>query len=115
MIDTVEKLNKEMFEMRILFGHKVIATDLRIDPSILPKGIYKYETRENEEFPYDVVELGKEILVNFEATILSTEPTKLDPYGYRSVDEEKDMKYVSPYGIKFNDYLKVMKKKEVER
>lgn len=58
---------------------------------------------------------GKGILINFEATILSTEPIKLDAYGYRSVDEEKDIKYTTPYGIKFNDYLKMMKKKEVER
>ena len=114
MIETKEQLDKELFEPRILFGHKVIATDERIDPSILPKGIYKYELQESECYPFDTTMIGKRIHVNFESTVLSTDPIRLDMNGYRDIEPE-DISIPTAFGLSLKDYLKHQRNKEMER
>ena len=72
--------NELKYETYYLFNHKVLFTPLRIDEKLLPKGIYKYEVR-NDELG-NIVEIAKRIIMNHWGTILSSRRLKLNEYGY---------------------------------
>lgn len=110
MIRTIEQLNKENFELREVFGHKVIATDLRISRDIIPNCLHVYEMQESDSAPFEIITMGKVIHINFESTILSAERIPLDKNGYRDVDEEKDIRYPTSKAIKLNEYLGLFEK-----
>lgn len=81
--------NKLKYETYYLFNHKVLFTPLRIDEKLLPKGIYKYEVRNDESG--HMVELAKNIVVNHWGTILSSRKLKLNENGYLKIAEGKDL------------------------
>lgn len=64
----------------IFLAYKVLFTPLRIDEKLLPKGIYKYEVR-NDELG-NIIEIAKRIIVNHWGTILSSRKLELNENGY---------------------------------
>lgn len=92
-----------------LLGKKVLFTPSRIDVSKLPKNIYKYELRADENG--NICELSKRILVNHWGTVLSSKEIKLDDFGYRFIDENKDFNYTNKLMQTLNEYLKNTKKR----
>lgn len=107
-------LNKRFEQIR-LFDITVLFTPERIDDEYIPKGIYKYELRHDDECQGAIVELSTKILVNYWGTILSNKPIQLDSQGYREIDEDYDIYYLSKPTITLPQYMNKVKQKEMQR
>lgn len=84
---------EEKFTEITVLGHAALFHDLRIDRSTVPEGMYLYEVRHDDEGLGDPVQIAKGILVNHFGSIITREPIKLPPDGYRDIDPEKDWDY----------------------
>ena len=89
-----ERVLNASYEVIKLFNKKVLFTSERIRDSDLPKGIYKYEVRHDDECQGIMCEIAKRIFVNHQGTILSKEEIDLGVDGYQLIDEEKDVEYL---------------------
>lgn len=107
-------LNKRFEQIR-LFDRTVLFTPERIDDKSIPKGIYKYELRHDDECQGTIVELSTKILVNYWGTILSNKPIQLDSQGYREIDEDYDIYYLSKPTTTLPQYMNKVKQKEMQR
>jgi len=106
-----------LLEPMRLFDKFVLFTPIRIDPSLLPKGIYRYEIRHDDDCKGIMCELSKGVMINFWGTILSSQKINLNREGYREINEEKDVCYLSDKVMTVEEYLKKfpIKKKEMTR
>ena len=107
-------LNKQFEQIR-LFDKPVLFTPSRINKNDLPKGIYKYELRHDDECQGIIVEISTSVLVNYWGTIVSNKPIPLDKDGYREIDEDYDIQYLSKLRINLMQYLNKFKQKEMQR
>ena len=103
-------VRKESFEEVTVLGVPMLFTAMHVDKSTVPKGLYLYEVRHDDEGRGEPVQLGNWILVNHWGTPISSQPVKLTqvPYrdnAYRDIDPEKDWKYE---GVEttLKDYMK---------
>ena len=71
-------------EIRVL-GKPALFHDLRIDRSTVPRGLYLYEVRSDDDGRGDPVQIAKGIMVNHWGTILTREPIKLPADGYLDI------------------------------
>lgn len=110
-----DKLSKKTFEPLKLFGKLVLFTPSRIKDEDLPKGIYRYEVRHDDECLGIMCELSKRILVNHWGTILSNKPIQLEQNGYRYIDEDKDVHYLSIKPLTIPEYLAKQRNKSKPR
>lgn len=110
-----DDLKDELFEPIKLFGKLVLFTPVRIKDEDLPKGIYKYEVRHDDEGQGIMCELSTRILVNHWGTILSNKPIQLDYDGYRYIDEEKDVQFLDMKSLTISRYLTKERNKSQER
>ena len=101
---------KESFEEVTVLGVPMLFTAMHVDKSTVPKGLYLYEVRHDDEGHGEPVQLGNWILVNHWGTLISSQPVKLTqvPYrynAYRDIDPKKDWKYE---GVEttLRDYMK---------
>ena len=101
---------KESFEEVTVLGVPMLFTAMHVDKSTVPKGLYLYEVRHDDEGHGEPVQLGNWILVNHWGTLIFSQPVKLTqvPYrdnAYRDIDPEKDWKYE---GVEttLRDYMK---------
>lgn len=101
---------KESFEEVTVLGVPMLFTAMHVDKSTVPKGLYLYEVRHDDEGHSEPVQIGNWILVNHWGTLISSQPVKLTqvPYrdnAYRDIDPEKDWKYE---GVEttLRDYMK---------
>ena len=106
-------LNKRFEQIR-LFDKPVLFTQSRINNNDLPKGIYKYELRHDDECQGIIVEISTSVLVNYWGTIISNKPIPLDKDGYREIDEDYDIQYLSKPRINLQQYLNKFKQKEMQ-
>ena len=60
-----------------IFGVPALFTDLRVDRSTVPDGVYRYEVRYSDEYGGEPVELARGIMVDFFGTVLMREPIQL--------------------------------------
>lgn len=86
-------------------------TSLRLDAKSIPKGMYRYEIRYDEE-TYEPCQLANRILVNHYGTLLTNDPIQLPVDGYLDF-EPGDMAFV-PNGCRTidlfqQDYLAIGK------
>ena len=91
---------KERFELVEVLGHPMLFTGLRVDRSTVPKGLYLYEVRNDDDQCGLPIEL---------------EPNKYNNNAYRSIDPEKDWNYTGePWTVReyMDNYLP---KKEREK
>ena len=113
------EISKLLFEPLKLYGIPVIYTDERIDKNILPKGIFRYEVRHDDEGKGEMCEIAHRVIVNHWGTILSNQKIDLSPNSYREINEEKDVEYSNEFSnITLKEYLqrnKRTKQKEIER
>lgn len=89
---------KETFEEVTVLDKPMLFTCLRIDPGTVPKGMYLYEVRHDDDMRGDPVQIGKWIMVNHWGTLISNESIKLDSYrtannALRNIDPETDWNY----------------------
>lgn len=79
-------------EIRVL-GKPALFHDMRLDRNTVPKGLYLYEVRHDDEGWGDPVQIAKGILVNHFGSILTRERIKLSSNGYLDIEPEKDWDY----------------------
>lgn len=101
---------KESFEEVTVLGVPMLFSAMHVDKSTVPKGLYLYEVRHDDEGHGEPVQLGNWILVNHFGTLISSQPVKMTqvPYrdnAYRDIDPEKGWKYE---GVEttLRDYMK---------
>ena len=71
----------EPFEEITIFNEPALFTPLRIDPSTIPVGVYKYEIRHDDECQGIACEVAKRIMVNHWGSILTLRPLDLGDDG----------------------------------
>lgn len=106
-----EKVLNVSYEQIKLFGKKVLFTSERIRDSDLPKGIYKYEIRHDDECQGEMVEISKRIYVNHWGTILSNKEIDLGHFGSREIDESKDVKWSMDKPTTLKQFIQIEKNK----
>ena len=91
-------ITKEEFELVTVFGHPMLFTNLRCDRSTLPKGLFMYEVRHDDDCLGIPCEIARSILVNHWGTIISNKPVLMEDHPtngkpYRHINEETDWNY----------------------
>lgn len=89
---------QEQYERVTVLGLPMLFTNSRIDRETVPKGLFLYEVRHDDDQQGDPVQLGKWIMVNHWGTLISNKPVKLEPSpsidnAYRDIDPEDDWNY----------------------
>ncbi len=88
---------KETFEEVTVLDKPMLFTCLRVDRSTVPKGMFLYEVRHDDDGRGDPCQIGKWIMVNHWGTLISNTPLKLIPSynnnAYLDIDPEKDWNY----------------------
>ena len=89
---------KEVFEEVTVLGKSMLFTCLRIDRSTVPKGLYLYEVRHDDDQRGDPVQIANWIMVNHWGTLISNEPLNLNSRkaannAYLDIDPENDWNY----------------------
>jgi len=79
---------EESFEEIELFGKPALFTPVRIDRDTVPKGLYLYEVRHDDESQGDPVQIGKGILVNHFGTVITREKLRLDKDGFLNIEPD---------------------------
>ena len=84
---------EERFEEITVLGKPALFTDIRIERSSVPKGLYLYEVRSDDDGCGDPVQIAKGIMVNHLGSIITREPIRLPPDGYLDIEPEKDWNF----------------------
>lgn len=84
---------EEQFEEITVLDKPALFTSIRIDRGSVPKGLYLYEVRHDDDGRGDPVQIAKGIMVNHFGSIITREPLKLSPGGYLDIDPEKDWSF----------------------
>lgn len=115
---------KEVFEEVTVMDKPMLFTCLRIDRATVPKGLYMYEVRHDDDMRGDPVQIANWIMVNHWGTLISSEPLKLTPSktvnnAYLDIDPENDWNYEGVEAT-ISEYMerhppKKEKQKEFER
>ena len=78
-------LNYETMEM---LGQTVLFTDMRVDRTTVPEGLYAYSLRHDDRCEGKICEIAPSVVVNFWGTILCREEIPLTDNGSRYVNED---------------------------
>ena len=108
---------EEKFEEITMFGKPALFHDMRIDRNSVPKGMYLYEVRGDDD-GRNPAQIAKGVMDNHFGSIIVREPIKLPPDGYLDIDPEKDWKFVggdSRTVKEFQQTYQPVKKKEKEQ
>lgn len=89
---------REVLEEVTVLDKPMLFTCRRIDRATVPKGLYMYEVRHDDDMRGDPVQIANWIMVNHWGTLISSEPLKLTPNGavnnaYLDIDPERDWNY----------------------
>lgn len=84
---------KENFEEITVLGKPALFHNMRIERNSVPKGLYLYEIRHDDDGQGDPVQIAKGIMVNHLGSIITREPIELPPDGYLDINPEKDWNY----------------------
>ncbi len=84
---------EEQFEEITVLGKPALFHDMRIERGSVPKGLYLYEVRHDDDGRGDPVQIARGIIVNHFGSIITREPIKLPLDGYLDIDPEKDWSY----------------------
>lgn len=115
-------VTKEEFENITLFGYPMLFTILRCDKNTLPKGMYMYEIRHDDDGQGYPCEISTWIMVNHWGTVISNRPVSFDeasPNGkpFRMIDPESDWNYEGTSST-LSEYMELYppeKQKDYER
>lgn len=87
---------KDKFEVVTLFDKKVLFCCGRIDKSTVPKDLYVYSVRHDDNMQGDPVQLANWILVNHWGDVISKEPFELEENKIESIVTAREA-FVSLY------------------
>ena len=87
-----------IYEEVTVLGKPMLFTDLRIDRATVPKGLYMYEVRYDDDNCGDPAQIANWVMVNHLGTLISRKPLKLVPSkavnnAYLDIDPKKDWNY----------------------
>lgn len=88
----INAMQEHEFEEVELFGKPALFTCLRLDRNTVPRGLYQYEIRHDDDCQGIACQIARGIIVNHWGTVLTSEPVKLPPNGYRDMEDE-DLNY----------------------
>lgn len=82
---------EEIYEEVTVFGKRMLFTCARIDPDTVPKGMYQYEVRHDDNMQGIPCQVAKWIMVNHWGTLITNRPIKLQQNAagsnaYRDID-----------------------------
>lgn len=88
----------EKFENVTVLGHPMLFTNLRLHRDTVPKGLFVYEVRHDDDQQGIPVQIADWIMVNHWGTLISNRPINLEPNAsgtnaYRDIDPESDWNY----------------------
>ena len=83
----------EKFEEITVLGKPALFTSIRIDRNSIPRGLYLYEVRYDDDGLGDPVQIAKGIMVNHFGSIITHKPLRLPRDGYLDIDPEKDWSF----------------------
>lgn len=109
---------EEHFKEVMVLGKPALFHDMRIDRDSVPKGLYLYEVRHDDESLGDPVQIAKGIMANHYGSIITHEPIKLPQDGYLDIDPEKDWRYAGGGCRTVEEFMAkytLARKKEKER
>ena len=97
------------FEMVTVLDEPMLFTCCRVDKNTVPKGLYVYEVRHDDDMRGDPVQISDWIVVNHWGTLLTSKPIRLDKHpktyrSYRDIDPEEDWNYEG-YEMTLKEYL----------
>lgn len=97
------------FEMVTVLDQPMLFTCCRVDKDTVPKGLYVYEVRHDDDMRGDPVQISDWIVVNHWGTLLTSKPIRLDKHpktyrSYRDIDPEEDWNYEG-YELTVKEYL----------
>lgn len=97
------------FELVTVLDHPMLFTCCRVDKDTVPKGLYIYEVRHDDDMRGDPVEISQWIMVNHWGTLLTNTPIRLDRHpqlsrSFRDIDPERDWNYEG-YELTVRQYL----------
>ena len=84
-------MNEYYTEIR-LFGKPALFNDMRLEQETVPKGLYLYEVRYDDE-TWEPVQIAKGILANHLGSVLTRERLKIPANGYLDLEAKTDWKY----------------------
>ena len=91
--------------------------DMRIERDSVPKGLYLYGVRIDED-GRNPVQIAKDVMDNHFGSLITREPIKFSPDGYLDIDPEKDWNFAGGdcRTVKeFQENYPPVRKKEKER
>ena len=93
-------IRDEIFEEVTVFGYPMLFTCLHCDRNTLPKGMFMYEVRHDDDCQGIPCEIAENIFINHWGTLISNRPISLNGpllnssgRPYRLIDEETDWNY----------------------
>ena len=98
-VDATEKV----FDLLELFGHTVLFICMRIDCRTVPKNLYVYDVRHDDDCSGKIVEVKPHIMINHWGTIICKVPIEMTDNGYRYV-EDGDYRYTGET-CKLTEYM----------
>ena len=84
---------EEHFEEITVLDKPALFTGIRIERDTVPKGLYLYEVRGDDDGGGDPVQIARGIMVNHFGSIITREAIRLPPDGYLDIDPEKDWEF----------------------
>ena len=86
-----EFINEYYTDIRLL-GNPAFFNVMRLDQETVPKGLYLYEVRYDDE-TWEPVQIAKGILANHLGSVLTRERLKIPANGYLDLEAKTDWKY----------------------
>ena len=77
-------VQEEMLEEVQVSGHLALFTELRVDKSTIPEGVYCYALRHGDDDSFPVA-LDKNVCVNYFGSVLMTEEIELEKSQYATI------------------------------
>lgn len=110
-------MEQQYQEIRVL-GKPALFHDMHLERDTVPRGLYLYEVRHDDDCIGDPVQIARGIMVNHYGSIITREPIKLPQDGYLDIEPEKDWNFAGGdcRTVKeFQEKYPPAKKKEKER
>ena len=85
---------EEDFELMELFGQTVLFTNMRVDRSTVPEGLYAYDVRHDDDCTGEICEIKPSVMVNHWGTIICKEHIEMDEFWHSKFVEEGDYSYL---------------------
>lgn len=86
-IRSLDELQSEEYEYTLFSYNGKHESDMRIDRSTVPEGLYQYEVADDDESQGDPARVKKGIMVNFWGTLISDVPLPLGSDGVLWLDD----------------------------